>query len=63
MDFQTWLEQRNIDCQELTPELLTVLQTQYEADCQRRAPVQEVLILPIDDCLWPQRGFRVSTSQ
>ena len=58
MDFQTWLEQRSIDCQELNQELLAALQSQYELDVQRCTPVNEVLILP-SDCLWPQRGFRV----
>ena len=56
MDFQAWIFERSVDCNELTPELEQSLQAQYEADCQRSAPVAEVLLVPMD-CQWPARGF------
>ena len=59
MEFSQWLLDRDIDCQELTPELLTALQSQYEADCQRCTPPMppvQMLVLPID-CRWPARAY------
>ena len=55
MSFEQWLESRDIDCQELAPELLAALQMQFEREQRRLAPVAEVLVLPVD-CAWPQRG-------
>lgn len=54
MTFTQWLEQRCIDCQELTPELHASLMAQYEAEQERQRPVP-VLVVP-SDCSWPQRG-------
>lgn len=51
-----WLESRGIDCQTLTPELHAALQSQYDAEVQRLAPVAEVLVVP-SDCHWPARGY------
>lgn len=62
IDFQTWLADRSIDCNELQPELLAALQSQYEAECRRCSPVSEVLIVPID-CSWPARGFWITTTE
>lgn len=62
LTWQQWLESRDIDCQTLTPELEAALQSQYEADCQRLAPVGEKLVLPID-CSWPARCFWVPTAE
>jgi hypothetical protein len=56
MDFQTWLTERGIDCQTLTPELQTALQSQYEADSQRLAPPAEKLVASAD-C--PAKVFRL----
>lgn len=53
--FTQFLEQRCIDCQELTPELHASLMAQYEAEQQRLAPV-DVLVVP-SDCQWPARGY------
>lgn len=54
MSFEEWIEQRCIDCQELTPELHASLMAQYEAELERQKPVP-LLVLPVD-CSWPQRG-------
>ncbi len=48
MDFQEWLFARCIDCQSLTPEFEQSLLAQYEQDCQRAAPVAEVLVSNTD---------------
>lgn len=55
-DFQTWLADRGIDCERLVPELLKALTAQYEADCQRLAPVTERLVATAD-C--PPRVHRI----
>lgn len=50
-DFQSWeswLLERGVDCQVLQPELLAALQSQFEADCQRLAPVDSVLVASAD---------------
>ena len=57
MDFAQFLDQRSIDCQGLTPELLAALTTQYEAECQRQKPVTEAIVLSDD---WPRRVHRVT---
>ena len=57
IDFQTWLLNRGVDCNEIQPELLAALQSQFEADCQRIAPITEVLVIPCDLCQWPARGY------
>lgn len=65
IDFQTWLADRSIDCQQLTPELQAALQSQYEAEFEPRELISpaEVLVVPIDSCQWPQRSFWLSTVQ
>lgn len=62
MTFTEFLESRCIDCQTLTPELETALQSQFDREQQRLAPVAEVLVLPVD-CSWPARGHWVSSGQ
>ena len=52
--FTQWLEQRCIDCQELTPELEAALQSQFDAELERQRPAP-LLVVP-SDCQWPARG-------
>lgn len=61
MSFEQWLQSRDIDYQTLTPELQTALQSQFNAEQPRRAPVANTLVLPAD-CLWPARGYWVATA-
>ena len=57
MDFQAWLQARDIDCQALVPELLAALQMQFEREQQQQAPVTEAIVLSDD---WPRRVHRVT---
>ncbi len=56
-DFQAWLLQRCVDCNELTAELQTALQSQYESEQLQRKPVTETIVLSDD---WPRRVHRVT---
>ncbi len=62
MTFSDFLESRSIDCQELAPELLTALQSQYAAEYPPEPPQADILIVP-SECQWPARGFWTVASQ
>jgi hypothetical protein len=57
IDFRTWLADRSIHCQTLTPELSVALQSQYEAEQQRQEPPVEKLVASAD-C--PARVYRIT---
>jgi hypothetical protein len=62
MDYETWLEAKNIDIRTLEPEMQTCLRERYEWYLEaKQRPPSKALVVPIDNCQWPQRGFWVPT--
>jgi len=60
MEYEDFLEARNIDIRTLEPEMLNCLQEQFAWAQQaeaRQQPPSEVLVVPSDCCLWPARAY------
>ncbi len=51
--FNAWLVSKNIDIQQLIPELELSLRQRYEQE----RPIERVLVIPADLCQWPARGY------
>jgi hypothetical protein len=56
MSFSDWLLARDIDIQQLEPDIEAALRRQYEAETSEP---DSVLVLP-SDCQWPARAYWVA---
>lgn len=58
-DFQTWLQSRNIDAEQLVPEMRRALLAQFQREVAKSVPpAHSIVALEVDSERWPQRCYR-----